>query len=245
MSTHEPTIGILYPGFSAEDDYPRFEALLGGDVTLPVQHTLMNEDAHRLDALLDWGRPETLAAGADALRDKQIDAVLWACTSGSFAYGWDGAHEQASGLAEHAGVPASSTSLAFVHALRALELKTVAVAATYPADVAALFVDFLNAGGIEVAKVSSHEIITAAEVGTLTADRLLDITVAGDDPAAQAVLLPDTAFHTAAHLELLEQRLGKPVLTANQVTVWKSLRLVGAPVHRVGLGRLFRDAVGV
>ncbi|WP_068278164.1 maleate cis-trans isomerase family protein [Aldersonia kunmingensis] len=245
MSTHEPAIGILYPGFSAEDDYPHFEALLGGDVTLPVQHTVMNEDAHRLDALLDWGRPETLAAGADALRDKAIDAVMWACTSGSFAYGWDGAHEQVRALAAHTGVPASSTSLAFVHALRALELRRVAVAATYPADVATLFADFLGAAAVEVVQMSSHEIVTAAEVGTLSAQRLLDIAVAGDDDAAEAVLLPDTAFHTAAHLELLEQRLGKPVLTANQVTVWEALRLVQAPVHRVGLGRLFRDAIAV
>ncbi|MBD0323425.1 MAG: maleate cis-trans isomerase, partial [Aldersonia sp.] len=94
MSAKRPTIGILYPGFSAEDDYPRLESLLG-DVALPVQHTLMNEDAHRLNALLDWGRAETLAAGAEALRDKRIDAIMWACTSGSFAYGWDGAHAQA------------------------------------------------------------------------------------------------------------------------------------------------------
>jgi maleate cis-trans isomerase len=135
--------------------------------------------------------------------------------------------------------------LAFAHALRALGLHKVAVAATYPAEVATLFVDFLSAGGIEAAKVTSHEIRTAAEVGTLSAQRLLDIANGGDHDAADAILLPDTAFHTAAHLELLEQRLGKPVLTANQVTVWEALRLVQAPVHRVGLGRLFRDAIAV
>lgn len=244
MELCRPTIGILYPGFSAEDDYPRFEALLGGDVALPVEHTLMNEDAHRLDALLDWGRPETLAAGAESLLDRdggpdRVDALMWACTSGSFAYGWDGAHTQADGLAVAGGVPASSTSLAFVHALEALNIATVAVAATYPADVADLFVGFLRAAGLEVAKVSSHDIFTAAEVGTLSQDRLGKIAESGDHPDAEAVLLPDTAFHTADHLAALEKRLGKPVLTANQVTVWEGLRLVGASTIRSGLGRLF------
>ena len=49
------TAGILYPGYSAEDDYPPLERLLGGGVRLPVVHTLMREDAHRVDALLDVG----------------------------------------------------------------------------------------------------------------------------------------------------------------------------------------------
>jgi len=237
------TVGMLYPGFSAEDDYPRFERLLGGDVALPVQHTLMNEDAHRIDALLDWGRPETLAAGAEALRPNGIDAIMWACTSGSFAYGWAGAHEQARTLSQAARVPASSTSLAFVHAIKSLGLRKVAVAATYPADVAQLFADFLHAADIVVTRVSSHDIFTAAEVGTLSLERLLEIARLGDDPEAEAVLLPDTAFHTADHISALEKEIGKPVLTANQVTVWEGLRLVGAPTDREGLGRLFLQPV--
>ena len=61
------TVGILYPGRSAEDDYPVIERLLG-DVGLPVVHTLMREDAHRVDALLDVGGPDVLAAGARELR---------------------------------------------------------------------------------------------------------------------------------------------------------------------------------
>ncbi|MFH5212230.1 maleate cis-trans isomerase [Antrihabitans sp. NCIMB 15449] len=238
MTSQLPTIGILYPGFSAEDDFPRFESLLAGAVALPVAHTLMNEDAHRLDALLDWGRPETLADGAAAVQPRGLDAVMWACTSGSFAYGWDGAHEQAETLAAAAGVPASSTSLAFVHALRALGIDRVAVAATYPADVAALFTTFLEAAGIEVVRTTSHDIFTAAEVGTLSAQRLADIAIAGDSPTAQAVLLPDTAFHTAGYVGELELRLGKVVLTANQVTVWEALRLVGASVDHKCLGAL-------
>ncbi|SDI62175.1 Maleate cis-trans isomerase [Rhodococcus triatomae] len=243
MAASRPTVGILYPGFSAEDDFPRFEGLLGGDVALPVQHTLMNEDAHRLDALLDWGRDDTLAAGADAAGP--VDALVWTCTSGSFCYGWAGAHDQAAALAAHAGVPASSTSLAFAHALDALGIERVAISATYPADVADLFRAFLEDGGIDVVAVSSHEIVTAAEVGTLDRHRLFAVAESGDHPDAQAVLLPDTAFHTAEHLEALDTHLGKPVLTANQVSVWEALRLVDAPLVRPGLGALFRERPAV
>jgi maleate cis-trans isomerase len=54
------------------------------------------------------------------------------------------------------------------------------------------------------------------------------------------VLLPDTALHTIGLLDALEERVGKPVLTANQVSVWQGLRLAGGTVAQDGLGALFR-----
>ncbi|GAB3689600.1 maleate cis-trans isomerase family protein [Saccharopolyspora tripterygii] len=236
------TAGILYPGYSAEDDYPTLERMLGEDVRLPLVHTLMREDAHRVDALLDVGSDEVLAEGARALGP--VDSVIWACTSGSFVFGWSGAREQVEKLQAVTGLPTSSTSFAFVHAAALLGLRRVAVAATYPADVADRFVDFLRAGDLEVVRLSSRGIVTAAEVGTLGREQVLAFAEANDDDQAEALLMPDTALHTAAWLEEIEQRLGKPVLTANQVSAWEALRLAGAGLSREGLGTLFRTGAG-
>jgi maleate cis-trans isomerase len=232
-------IGILYPGHSAEDDYLELEARLGDGPQFVVQHTVMAEDAHRVDALLDWGRADRLADGARALAPHRPSAVVWACTSGSFAFGWDGAHEQAARLAVAAGVPASSTSLAFVNAVRAMGCSAVAVAATYPDEVARLFTGFLSSGGIRVTSQRSHGIVMATEVGTVTGPDVLAIATGGDDPEADALLLPDTALHTVAYLDVLERAVGKPVLTANQVSAWEGLRLAGYRPTHPGLGALF------
>lgn len=234
------TIGLLYPGHSAEDDYPALEERLGGAIRLPLVHTSVGEDAHRVDALLDLGGPQRLAEGARALADHRPDAVMWACTSGSFVFGWDGAREQAAGVADELGVPVSSTSIAFVDAIRHLGLTKVAVAASYPEDVATHFVDFLRKGGADVLTMRSNGIITAAEVGTLGKDAVISMIEAADDPDAEAVLVPDTAMHSLAWLDDLERAAGKIVLTANQVTVWKGLDLVGDVPHLDGLGSLFR-----
>ncbi len=238
------TVGFLYPGYSAEDDYPLAERLLGGAggaPRLPLVHTEMREDAHRVDALLDIGADDVLAAGLRGLPDR-LDAVVWACTSGSFVFGWDGAQAQVGALGRVAGVPASSTSFAFVDACRALGVTRVAVGATYPDDVAERFVAFLAAAGIEVLALSARGIVTAAEVGTLEPAAVLDLAAAADRPGAQAVLLPDTALHTIGLLDALDRRVGKPVLTANQVSVWQGLRLAGADRPRPGLGGLFAGA---
>jgi maleate cis-trans isomerase len=232
-----PTVGILYPGYSAEDDYPRAEALLGGP-RLPLVHTEMREDAHRVDALLDIGGDDVLAAGVKAIGEP-LDAVVWACTSGSFVFGWDGASAQVEALRAVAGVPASSTSFAFVDACTRLGVTRIAVGATYPDDVAERFVGFLAAGGVEVLSLSAKGIVTAAEVGTLPPESVLEFAAAADHPQAQAVLLPDTALHTIGVLDELDARVGKPVLTANQVSIWQGLRLAGADVPRPGLGAVF------
>jgi maleate cis-trans isomerase len=234
------TIGFLYPGHAAENDYPLIGKLLGPEVALPVVHTSVGEDAHRVEALLDLGGVDRLAEGAEQLRRFEVNAVVWACTSGSFVFGWDGAQEQVDALRHALGVPASSTSFAFVRAARAMGLGRVAVAATYPEDVTSHFVEFLHHGGVEVVRLSSRGIVTAVESGTLGREEVLDLAAESDHPHADAVLLPDTALHTAAWLDELEKRLGKPVLTANQVSVWEGLRIAGHTGPYAGLGALFR-----
>lgn len=239
------TIGMLYPGFGAEDDYPYMEELLGEDVNLPLVHTSVGVDAHEVQSLLDLGKSERLLEGAESLRATEPDAVMWACTSGSFVFGWEGARQQALEVQEALGVPVSSTSLAFVDAVRALGLERVAVAATYPEDVSRHFVKLLGRGEIEVTQLVSHDIPTAALAGELDREGVLELARSNDSPEAQVILIPDTALHSARWINELEEALGKPVLTANQVTVWQGLRVARALRPCAGLGFLFTQTAGV
>ncbi|WP_036527463.1 maleate cis-trans isomerase [Nocardia sp. CNY236] len=234
----EPTVGIIYPDHAAEDDYPLAAAALG--VHLPVAH-IYGTDLHAVPELLDLGSPDKLRGGVTQLATHRPDAVVWACTSGSFVYGPTGLREQARTLATAAGVPATSTSLAFADAVHTLGLHTVAVAASYPDEVAELFVEFLTDADIDVVSMSSAGIDTAAEVGTLAPRDVVHLAVDNDHPRAQALLVPDTAMHTMGVLTELEATLGKPVLTANQVSIWAGLRLAGAAPVASGFGTLFAE----
>lgn len=94
--------------------------------------------------------------------------------------------------------------------------------------------------GVEVASLGSHGIVTAAKVGTLGKEQVLDMVRGGDVEGAQAVLVPDTAMHSLAWLDDLEKAINKPVLTANQITVWEGLRIAERPIRLDGMGYLFR-----
>jgi maleate cis-trans isomerase len=236
-------IGFLYPGYAAEDDYPRLAKSVQPPVRAEVVHTSIGEDAHRVDALRDMGGKPRLLEGANVLADRGVSSVVWSSTSASFVFGWEGAKEQVSTLEDALGVPASTTAFGFVAAATTIGARKVAVIATYPDDIARRFEDFLNTGGIEVLDIRSHGIATAAEVGTLGRDVVLEMAAKNDCADADALLVPDTALHTAAMLEDLESVVEKPVLTANQVTFWEALRLARIFEPQEGLGKLFRNSV--
>jgi maleate cis-trans isomerase len=237
------TVGILYPGLSAEDEYPRLERMLG-NMRLPLIHTELDSDAHTIEAMGAAGDEAVLAAGARELSGQALDAIMWACTSGSFAFGWEAAQEQADKLQAVAGVPASSTSFAFTAAVKHLGVNDVAIAATYPNDLARMFTEFLQHEGVNVLGLLSNDVTSATDAGNTGKDAVFGFAEAAATqyPEAQAILIPDTALHSVEWLDELENRTGKLVLTANQVTAWHGLRLAGDTRTREGLGTLFRTA---
>ena len=232
-------LGFLYPGHAAEDDYPLMGSMIEPHAEVHLVHTEFLEDVHTVEALSEMGSVGRLTAGAEALADSGIESVLWTSTSASFVLGLDAIRRQIATLEKLLAVPASTTAMAFARAVKAIDAKTVAIAATYPEDVAQRFRQFLNHFDIDVVHLSSRGIVTAAEVGTLSKEDVIDFAVANTRANADALLIPDTALHSAAWLTELEQAIGKPVLPANQVSFWEALRLCGKLKPQSGLGKLF------
>lgn len=236
-------IGILYPLHSAEDDYPNMAARLEPPVDVYIAHTDAT-DLHTVEDCRRTGDWDHLSPGVEELRAHSVDVCMWACTSGSFVYGLTGAEEQTQQISGRLGVPASSTSLAFVNAARTMGIRRVAVAATYPHDLAAEFVAFLAEGGIKAVQLESLGIWTAVEVGDVGREQVINFVRVNDHTDAEAILIPDTALHTTAFLSELDAAVGKPVLTANQVTMWEALRLTRGLRRQSGFGQLFAAAEG-
>ena len=244
MTDQATRIGILYPFHSAEDDYPRMAPMVRPELSMEVVHTTIAEDAHREDACLATGDVNRLLEGARELAPKKVDAAMWACTSGSFVYGLEGAGDQVRPVAEYLGVQVSSTSLAFVSALHFLGIRRVAVAASYPRDVTLLLKRFLADAGVETVHLDCLGIVTGVEVALLNQEQVTRFVASNDHPDAEAIVVPDTAMHSAGWVAGLEEAVGgKPVLTANQVTLWQALQLVGGGPFQVdeSMGSLFSD----
>jgi maleate isomerase len=167
----------------------------------------------------------------------QPDCFAYFCTTVSFIRGPGGDLDISRRITSTTGKPATTTSTAMIAALRALEITRISLASPYLPDVEQRFRDFFRAHNIEVVKSLSlclergHSIVPPENIRRLAES--------ADDPSAQAVFVGCTGQRLALHLEAMESQLGKPVLTANQVTSWHALTLMGAPQSMEGRGRLF------
>ncbi len=230
-------LGFIFPCQDMRHDYLPLLAAVGGAVEAHFA-VIESVDEHDPGALAQYGgRIEDLRPGIERLRPHGPDVVVYACTSGSFGCAV-GPEKQAEEMAAEAGVPAINTTQAFGAAVRALGVQRVAVAGTYPAATVALFAAYLRRHGVAVVSQSALNLPTGDAVTELPAAEVFRFIASGDDPAAEAVLVPDTALTTTEHIAGLEAELGKPVLTANQVTVWYALRVAGVPARAPGFGRL-------
>lgn len=232
-------LGIIYPGGAqAEEEYYEFAEQHGNLSIFLVISRIPEGGGHSIGALIETAGIEHLTEAAQRLVKLKPDAVLWACTSGSFVLGRTGAEQQIRRIEETAHAIASSTSLAFVRAIEHLNIKQVAIAATYPSEASQAFKNFLGEFGIESLNVQFSGAPTGYDASKIPPNKIMKLAQSADVPNAQALLIPDTAFHSLGIIQPLEEQLGKPVLTANQVTLWEGLRLAGERPKQRGLGKL-------
>jgi maleate isomerase len=151
--------------------------------------------------------------------------TAYACTSGSFIGGLAGEAALVAAM-EDAGAPAAiTTSGALLIALRQLAITRIAVVTPYTEDLTEGLGTYLGEAGVEV--VATAGLGLTSEIWTVPYETTSDLVRDTDSPAAQAVFVSCTNLPTYDVIADLEAELGKPVLTANQVTMWSALTIAG------------------
>jgi maleate isomerase len=152
--------------------------------------------------------------------------VAYACTSGSFVRGVTGERRLVQAMRAAGAAAAVTTSGALLEALAELGVRRVAVATPYVENVTVRLHDFLAEAGATT--VSSAHLGLEADIWKVPYETTARLVRDADSPAAEAVFVSCTNLPTYDLIAPLEQELGKPVLTANQVTLWAALRTADA-----------------
>ena len=240
MTGWRARIGILFPGNALIDDelwqwvpegvsvhINRLESI----ETLKVPYT--PAVAHERSQSPD------LEVSTRNLRIVAPTCVAYACTSGSFVGGLG--HDRAiiQRLGRVVDAPVTTTSTAMVGALRVMGVDRVAVAAPYLNELSERLRAFLEASGFKVTDVRALNL--GQEFGAVPAAEAYRLARRADSPGADGVFVACTALPTLPVIEHLEEDLGKPVITANQATMWEALRLSGVSTTSMsGRGSLYR-----
>ncbi len=176
------------------------------------------------DNLMAIGDAKALLPAARSLRG--AGAVVWACTSGSFAGGRRFAEKQAAQLAEAAGAPATSTSLALAAAAHSIGAREVDLLSAYSEELTNVLVAFLRDSDLAVREVKFLDCLVTEQSFEIDIEKEVASFAAGTGSSRRPILVPDTAINTLDLLDRLTGVAGRPVITANQASLWQGVHLL-------------------
>jgi maleate isomerase len=181
---------------------------------------------------------ETLHASTANLLAAEPEVVVYLCASGSFVRGVAGEQAMREQMLAAGAPRAVTTSSALLDALQHLGVRKIAVATPYVPSLTLRLHMFLEEAGVEV--LSGRELGLGEKIWRVTGPTVHDLAVAADHPDAEAVFISCTNLATYNVIWPLEAALGKPVITANQVSMWAALRAAG---HQFGAnGQMLFDS---
>jgi len=168
-----------------------------------------------------------------------LDAVTYACTSGSFVIGEDRCKKLLTDGAK--GAKATTLTTGVIRALETLNTKKIVVATPYIDSVNTIEVEYFQKRGLEILDIQGLNILMDEDMVRVPPSYIRDFAKSIDRPDAEAIFISCGALRSIDIIDELEQMVGKPVVTSNQALVWDALRLAGVDDKVEGYGRLFRE----
>jgi maleate isomerase len=168
-------------------------------------------------------------------------AVAYGCTASSIVQGHAFDAHTRDEILRIAGCPGTTATHAIFTACAALGLKRVVAVSPYPEEVDAAEHKFFADGGIETIAGACLGISDGFGLAAPGADQILDLALGAWDPAADGMIVACLNFRSHLVIDAIEARIGKPVVTSTQATLWHALRLAGLTAPIAGYGRLLRE----
>lgn len=178
------------------------------------------------------------------LSDARVDVMGYACLVAIMATG-HGYHCQSSerlhGRTVENGAPAPvvTSAGALVKGLDALGAKKISVVTPYMRPLTDLVVDYIEAEGVEVQDSLALEIPDNLEVAAQDPMNLVDhVKKVNTDGVDAVVLSACVQMPSLPAIQVVQDELGIPVLSAAVATAWEMLRELGQPTTVPDCGEL-------
>jgi maleate isomerase len=227
---HQTGIGVVAPHDLALDR--ELWRWVPDDISLHLTRMPYVSLPATMEMALHLSDPALVASGVTDVHAVSPQVTAYACTSGSFIGGLAGEAALVAAMLGAGARAAVTTSGALLAALRHLGLTRIATATPYTADLTAGLTTFLAEAGIDVVAAAGLGLIS--DIWTVPYDVTARLVRDTDTDDAQAVFISCTNLPTYDVIAVLEAELDKPVLTANQVTVWSALTAIGRKAEGSG-----------
>ena len=173
----------------------------------------------------------------DILPDEKLDCVVYGCTSGTIASGYDSIKNKINLAKPEAKVVTPSS--AAVNALRKMKVKKISIFTPYSEKLNNDVVDYFKKENFIVTSNSYFDILYDNDIAKVDPDHLFEVITKMDLGEAEAVFLSCTNLPALNIVDKLEKKLNKIVLSSNQVLIWDTLQNIKKTEPVNGFGKLF------
>ena len=228
--------GLLTPSSNTTQE-PEFFAALPSDVTLHTGRVAYRDitPEEQMRCVLE------LESESRKLADAEVDVIVFAATAPTLAQGKGYDRELIKRMEDAAGRPATTAATAFVDALTLIGAKRIAIGAPWSRTMDKPMVAFMQASGFDVVHSEVVGFVASIELGRAGPETAYELGLRTDRPDADAIIMPGGNWRCMSIVERLEQKVGKPVLSNNAVSLWAGLRMLGRADGIPGYGTLLRD----
>jgi len=229
-------LGILVPSANIVME-PDMYRMIPKGVTAHFARVWITEDTpEELEKMIDY-----VPRASIELSHALVDVYGFGCTSGSLVKGIDYDKEIIAKIEKETGMPATTTATACIQAFKEYGINKISLATPYEKWLNKKEKIFFEDTGVQVISMDGLELPEAEAIASVDPGHIYRMARAVDRPDADAIFISCTDFRGVEVIQMLEQDLGKPVFTSNQVTLWAMLRLAGvkSPIH--GYGRLLEN----
>ena len=232
-------IGVILPSTNTTVESDFFKMTPSG-VTVHF-HRLLRKSGLIGDYQIQEEMNEGIDEAASMLSSLYPDVIVYACTGGSVLKGIGYDQELITRMETASGVPGVTTASAVVEALHSIGAKRISIATPYGDDENNRIQSFLSNSGFTVLNIEGDPSTSNKEVSETSEETSLAVKNFAKSVCqreADVLFCACTAWRSLEIVGELEEELSKPVLTANQVTMWSALRSVDRLQPQSGFGSL-------
>jgi maleate isomerase len=149
-------------------------------------------------------------------------------------------------LTETHSLTFTTSQLAAIHAMNALQIKNPVVVTPFSDEQNAKVIKYLEGHHLQIQALQNIHLDHHGDcrlLGSETPYRLAKKAVASATGPVDGIYIPCGAWPTIDMIEMLERDTGLPVVTSTQAMVWKALNLIEVFDPIVGFGSLFATKV--
>ena len=175
----------------------------------------------------------------DILPNESLDCVVYGCTSGTIATGYEKIKNKINLAKPLAKVTTPST--AALNALKKMNIKKLSIFTPYPKDLNNEVIKYFEENGFTITNNLYFDISDDIEIGKVDQKHLFDVLLNMDHKSSDALFVSCTALPVLSMIDDLEKKLEKTVLSSNQVLIWDTLQSIGKKENINGFGKLFKN----